>query len=120
MEEYNNQSEQAQPSQPMPPQAGDAGPQDLNFDVPYRETVSRLFIFRFLWAAIVMWVFWLRGAIVGFVMFFQFWHQLILGRRHRGMWNMMVSFYDYMTRWTMYWNFMIDQRPPIVGDIMGK
>lgn len=80
-------------------------------DLPYRETISRLFIFRFLWVYIAVWpmmvlVFW-----VGLVGFVHFWYMLFMGKRNAGMWGTSSKFMMWMTQWNSYLMCLTDVRP---------
>lgn len=94
--------------------AKDKGPQQIAFDVPYRETISRLFIFRGLWMFIVMWPMMVWSIWFSLIMFLHFWYMLFLGKRHEGLWDRQLRFYKYVTRWNAYFHLMADKRPDFV------
>lgn len=83
----------------------------LTYSAEYQETISRLFIFRFFYIFIEIWVlyvwiFWM--ALVGFV---HFWYMLIIGARSRNLWNRQQRFMRHMSKWQAYLNNLVDQRP---------
>ncbi|MGE3279317.1 MAG: DUF4389 domain-containing protein [Candidatus Altimarinota bacterium] len=94
--------------------AKDKGPQQISLSYPYRETISRLFIFRFLWMFIVIWPMMVWGFWMSIILFLHFWYMLFLGKRHEGFWKRQVRFYTYVTRWNSYFNLMVDQRPDFI------
>jgi hypothetical protein len=94
--------------------AKDKGPQQISFDVPYRETISRLFIFRGLWGFIVMWPMIVWGIWISIISFLHFWYMLILGKRHEGLWDRQIRFYTYVLRWKSYFQYLVDKRPDFI------
>ncbi len=88
--------------------------QQISLEVPYRETISRLFIFRGLWVFVIMWIMWVWSIWVGILMFLQFWYQLITGKRHEFFWKSYKRFFKWMTRWQAYLTWMVDERPGFI------
>ena len=84
---------------------------EIKLDIPYQETVSRLFIFRPLWVAIVMWPMMVWGFWVGLVGMVHFWYMLILGKRHQGMFGTQVRFMQFLMKWQTYLKGVVDKRP---------
>ncbi|PIV90927.1 hypothetical protein COW46_00240 [Candidatus Gracilibacteria bacterium CG17_big_fil_post_rev_8_21_14_2_50_48_13] len=83
----------------------------LQLEVPYAEKVSRLFIFRFLWVYI-LWIPMIPLVIwLGLVTFVQFWFMLLLGKRHKGMFDTTVRFLKWIMSWQTYLNAYTDARP---------
>jgi hypothetical protein len=89
---------------------------DLKYEVPYEKKISRLFIFRFLWMFIEMWVIWIWGMWIGIIAFLHFWYMLILGRRHKGLWKRKVRFMRHIAKWTSYLHNTTDRRPDFIED----
>ncbi len=83
----------------------------VSIDVPYRETISRLFIFRFLWVYVLMFVMIPVAIYMCIIGFLHFWYMLILGKRSQGMWDVMKKVFVWMTQWQAYFNCVVDQRP---------
>ena len=88
---------------------------NVTLNVEYSERISRLFIFRFLWIYIEMWVLMVWAMWMGIITFFHFWYMLILGKRHQGMWNRQVRFLRHMTLWQSYLGNYTDQRPDFIS-----
>ncbi len=86
-------------------------PLDAEVKVPYREEVSRLFIFRFLWVFPLMFVLWIWIIWIGIVTFLQFFYMLFMGKRQAWLWEHMVMLFRYSTRWNSYLNLLTDKRP---------
>lgn len=87
-----------------------------NIEIPYREEISRLFIFRGLWVLIMMWPLIPWAIWIQMACFLQFWHMLVLGRRHKGLWESKVRFFRHVMKWQSYLMFMTDLRPKFIED----
>jgi hypothetical protein len=94
-------------------------PLDVDVKVPYREEVSRWFVFRFLWLFPLVPVLWIWMIWIGIVTFLQFWYMLFTGRRQAWLWEHMVMLFRYTTRWNGYFNLVTDKRP-LVFDFESK
>ena len=90
--------------------------QEARLDVPYRGTISRLFIFRFLWVYVMIWPLFPWAIWIGIVSFLHFWYMLFLGKRHEGFWNRQLRFFRHCTKWQSYFMFLTDQRPKFIED----
>lgn len=82
-------------------------------EVPYRDEISRLFVFRFLWIFPLVFVVWFWMFWLGLVMFLHFFYMLFMGRRSQWLWQHMTLFFVYNTRWNAYFNLIVDERPAI-------
>lgn len=89
---------------------------EATLKVEYRGTISRLFIFRFLWAYIMIWPLYVWMIWIGIVYVLQFFHMLFLGKRHEGLWNRMVRFFRHLTKWQSYFMCLTDKRPKFIED----
>jgi hypothetical protein len=87
---------------------------DLTYEAPFANKVSRLFIFRFLWMFIEVWVLYIWGIWYGLVSFVQFWYMLILGKRSEGLWKKQMRFMRHMSKWMSYLHAMTDRRPDFI------
>lgn len=89
---------------------------DLTFEAPFVRNVSRLFIFRFFWMFIEIWVLYVWSIWYGIVSFVHFWYMLILGRRSEGLWKKQMRFYRHITRWNTYVLALTDKRPDFISE----
>ncbi|MBD3330964.1 DUF4389 domain-containing protein [Candidatus Peregrinibacteria bacterium] len=89
---------------------------EVFLEVPYREKVSRLFIFRGLWGFVMIWPLYVWMLWMALVVFVQFWYMLILGKRHEGLWIRQVRFFRHLTKWSGYFNLVVDKRPKFIED----
>ena len=89
---------------------------DAKYEAAYGDKISRLFIFRFLYMFIEMWVIWVWAIWLCLVMFVHFWYMLILGKRNKVMWEKVVRFMRHMTKWQSYLNAITDKRPNWIED----
>lgn len=93
--------------------AKEKAPQQISLKVPYRDTISRLFIFRFLWIfplgiLMMFWAIW-----IGIVTFLQVIYMLVMGKRAPWLWHHMALIFVYSTRWNSYLQFVTDERPEL-------
>jgi len=98
--------------QPQQPQATELT--EAMLDIPWREKISRLFIFRPLWMIIVMWVFWVWSIWIGLITFVHFWYMLVLGKKNKMLWGKTVRFFRAQTKWNAYLQMMTDKRPDFI------
>ena len=106
-----------QPTQPADMPTDDTVPKtDVKVEVEYSEKISRLFIFRFLWAYIMMWplMFWAIWLCI--LNFFHFWYMLFLGKRHKALWQSNVRYYRHLAKWYYYFGKLTDKRPQFIED----
>jgi len=85
--------------------------QQVSFEVPFEEKISRLFIFRMFWMFVLVWPFFLIGAWLYIVMLLHFVYMLILGKRQKYLWSQFVRAYTWMIKWQSYFGTMVDSRP---------
>lgn len=85
--------------------------QQFSVDVPFREKISRLFIFRGLWVYILIFPLIPLGIWFGLVMFLHFWYMLFLGKRNQFLWDNQKKLFVWMTKWQAYLNYLVDLRP---------
>ncbi len=86
---------------------------DAKLTIEWRHTISRLFIFRFLWVYILIFPLIPLGIWLGIVTFLHFWYMLFMGKRHQGFWNTQVRFYQFMARWQCYLGNLSDKTPSL-------
>ncbi|HUT21839.1 MAG TPA: DUF4389 domain-containing protein [Candidatus Bipolaricaulota bacterium] len=99
-----------------PAPSSESSKMQLKVEVPWREKISRLFIFRFLWVFVLVWVLYVWMIWIGLVNFVHFWYMLILGKKHQAMWKKNVRFFKTMTEWNSYLSNLTDERPKFIGD----
>ena len=89
----------------------------VDYSVRYAEKAGRVELFvRFIWAipTAIIAVFL---AIVCFIaLFLQFFHILLLGKRHRTLHNWIFMFMDYEVKFKAYLAMLTDERNPLVPD----
>lgn len=83
----------------------------LKMDIPYRERISRLFVFRGLWVFVVIWPMIFLGFWVTLLNFVGFWYMLILGKRAHGFWDGFKRYFNWNMEWSAYLNALVDKRP---------
>ncbi|MFZ5365517.1 MAG: DUF4389 domain-containing protein [Patescibacteria group bacterium] len=88
----------------------------LKVEVPWREKISRLFIFRGLWVFVFVWVLYVWMIWIGLINFVHFWYMLILGKRQETLWKKNVRFFRTITQWNSYLQNLTDERPKFIGD----
>jgi len=112
-----NGENQPSPQPSNAPEENAASPKlELKLDIPYREKISRLFIFRWLWAFVMMWPLIPWAIWVGLVNFAHFWYMLILGKRHELMWKKNARLFRHTSKWSSYFKCLTDKRPKFVED----
>jgi len=89
---------------------------EAKLEIPYREKISRLFIFRNLWIFIMVWPIMFWSIWIGIINFAHFWYMLILGKRHEALWKKNVRFFRHLTKWQAYFQLHVDKRPEFVED----
>ena len=90
--------------------------QQISLVVPYEEKISRLFIFRGLWAIVMVWPLLVWSLWIALIEMVEFWYMLILGRRHKALWEKKVRFFRHVTMWNAYFKFAVDKRPKFIED----
>lgn len=83
-------------------------------DVRFEPKISRLFIFRFLWAPVIMVPFMAYAVWFGLLSLLHFVYMLLLGKRSRDLFDLEMDVVRYMVRWQMYLRFFTDKRPTIL------
>lgn len=89
---------------------------ELKYEAPYEPKISRLFIFRFLWMYVEIWVLMVWAMWMGLIMFIEFWYMLILGKRSQALWNKKHRFMRHVNLWQAYLNALTDKRPKLIED----
>lgn len=89
---------------------------EARLEIPWREDISRLFIFRPLWMFIFMWVFWVWAMWISIITFIQFWYMLILGKKQKTLWEKNVRFVRAQTKWNAYFQNLTDKRPKFIEE----
>jgi len=85
--------------------------EQIKLEVPFRETISRLFIFRGFYIFVLMFVIIPLIIWVGFLNMLHFWYMLILGKRQSFLWGQNVKFFVWMTKWQAYLGSNVDLKP---------
>lgn len=81
----------------------------------YEHDASRLeLLIRILYWILIGIVAAIYGIIAGICLFIQWFHILILGRRHEGLFNFAKGYFEYMVHVMPYMNIMTDKRPDIM------
>jgi len=88
----------------------------ITLEIPYQEKISRLFIFRFLWAYVVIFTMIPWAMYVGLVGLVHFFYMLFLGKRHQGMFGIHARFLRFAVKWQSYLGAMTDKRPNFTND----
>lgn len=83
----------------------------LKVEVPYREKVSRLFVFRGLWVFVIIWPLTFLAFWVTLLSFLGFWYMLFLGKRSEVLWGGFKRFFVWNMDWNAYFNVLTDRRP---------
>ena len=81
----------------------------------YNEDASRLELFvRIVYSFLISIVLAIYGFIAGLCMLIQWFHILILGRRNKGLHDVVQGYLEYQTHVLAYTNFTTDERPGIM------
>lgn len=83
----------------------------IMLEVPYREKISRLFVFRFLWVYLAMWPIALLGLWIGILKFLEFWYMLFMGKRKESWWMAVKQYFAWIMQWSAYFQLLVDKRP---------
>lgn len=83
----------------------------IHLDAEYNVEVSRLFIFRFLWAGVVVFPLIPLAIWGGMVNVLQVIYMLIFGKRQEGLWNYKLRFFRFLVSWESYFQLLVDERP---------
>jgi len=89
---------------------------ELKYEAPFEERISRLFMFRFLWLYVEVWVVMVWGMWMGIINFLHFWYMLFLGKRHEGFWKKKLRFMRNISKWQAYIMTLTDKRPKFIED----
>jgi len=87
----------------------------VNIEVNYAEKASRLELFiRFIWGTLV----WICLSIIGIfacmAICIQFFYILLMGKRHKGMYEFATAWLSAVAGVMMYNNLSTDERPPLI------
>lgn len=88
----------------------------VTYSVEFEEKISRLFVFRFLWSYIEIWVLLVWTFWILLVSFCHFWHMLILGKRHKGLWQRQLRYQRHVIKWQTYNNCLANGRPDFITE----
>lgn len=89
---------------------------EAKIELQYSEKISRLFIFRFLWMYILMFVLWVWMIWIALISFVHFWYMLILGKRQETLWKKQVRLFRTVMKWNSYIMNLVDKRPKFIED----
>ncbi len=85
----------------------------IKLEIPYREKISRLFIFRMLWVFVLVWPGMLIGIWIYVVGILEFFYMLILGKRQRTLWENCRRYFVWTMDWNCYMGTLTDKRPSL-------
>jgi uncharacterized membrane protein len=89
----------------------------VKFGVEYKDKASRLELFiRIIYAIPLAIVVWILSFIMSFVNLVQWFHILILGRRHKSLYKFAKLYLGYVTKISAYIWLLVDERPEIIPD----
>jgi len=83
----------------------------VSIEVPFSPRISRLFIFRFFYVFILMFVAIPIGILMGLVGQLHFWYMLILGKRAEFLFDFSKKIYIWGAKWKSYFSCLTDERP---------
>lgn len=86
----------------------------ITIDIVYEETISRLFIFRFLWIVPVIIPMALYTFLFGLQSVVQFLHMLVLGKRSKILFDHQMHYIRYAAAWQAYTRYFTNVRPVIL------
>lgn len=89
----------------------------MKYDVDYDEKASRLeLLVRFFWSIPTYFVFIFVAMAQFFILVAQWFHILLMGKRHKKLqsWNMMAM--KYLVQWYSYIYLLTDERNPIIPE----
>jgi len=89
---------------------------EVSYDAKFEKKISRLFVFRFLWMYVEMWVLMVWGMWLSIIMFLEFWYMLIFGKRVQAFWKKKLRFMRHVARWQAYLMALTDKRPDLISD----
>jgi len=89
---------------------------EATVQVPFELKISRLFVFRFLWMFLQIWVLYVWGVWLMILTIGQFFYQLFTGNRHQGLWNRMMRYFRHTTKWNAYFMWLSDKPPKFIED----
>jgi len=90
-----------------------------SYEALYVEKGSRAELFvRIVYGFILSLIDYFWMIAVGFAIFIQWFHILILGKRNEKLWRFTLSFYRFYARALAYSSLLTDARPPISGKPM--
>lgn len=89
----------------------------VKYDVTYEEKASRLeLLIRFLWSIPSYLVLMVLSMVAMIMMVLQFFHMLLLGKRHKAMHEWIMKFMAYEVKWITYVYLLTDERNPILPE----
>jgi len=91
----------------------------ISQNIIYREKASRLELFvRIIWVTLAEIVLIFYGVLVCFSLVIQFFHVLVFGKRHKILYVITKALVVQNFRISAYANFLTDERPPIIPEII--
>jgi len=88
----------------------------IRLDADYVEKAKRTELLVRIFYGIVLYIVLIFWTIVAYLADLLLWlHILVLGRRHRGLWNFLVGFQRYAARMHCYLMGLTDERAPMSG-----
>jgi hypothetical protein len=89
----------------------------VKYDVAFEEKAGRLeLIIRWFWSIPSFIVMVILSIIASIAMFVQFFHILLLGKRHRMLHDLILMYMVYYAKWHTYCSMLTDERNPIMPE----
>jgi len=85
----------------------------VHIKIDFEKSISRWFIFRFLWVPIIIIPVIICGLWFGILSFVHFWYMLILGKRSEDVWVYQMHVINYMASWQAYMRFFVNRHPKV-------
>ena len=89
---------------------------NVTYSVTFEERISRLFIFRFLWIYIEIWVMFVWAIWFNIANVLQFLFMFIMGKRSKTLWDAQMRYMRNMIKWQSYIMAVSNGRPKFIED----
>lgn len=84
------------------------------YNAQYHKSISRLFIFRFLWLILQCPIVFIWSIWYAVVTMIHYLIMFIIGKRDKYLWNKQVRFWKHIVAWKSYLHALTDARPAII------
>lgn len=89
----------------------------VKYEVTYADKAGRLELFiRWIWMIPSVIVLCLLSIVACIAMFLQFFHILILGKKHKMLFDWTIMYVAYYTKFTTYFHCLTDERNPLMPE----